>query len=233
MADFAAKIVLMPGMDGSGELLREFVAALPEECAVETVRYPADRWVPYRELAKSLVAGLPEEGFVLVAESYSTPLAVRMAATQPEGLQGMVLCAGFCTSPLRGWRRWVVMRMAPVLAHLPLPGFLVRWLLVGEDAPAALVEAVAAAVSWVEPRVLAARVRETLRCDVLADLAQVRVPVLYVQPTQDRVVDPVCLEEIRRVKPGRTVAIDGPHLLLQREPELAAEVVAGFVRELN
>jgi len=233
MADFSARLILMPGMDGSGELFREFAAALPEGLEAETLRYPPDAWVPGREFAKSLMGGMTDEPFVLVAESYSVALAVRIAAMRPEGLRGLVLCAGFCTSPLRGWRRWIVMRLAPVLARVTPPEWAVRWLLVGDDAPASLVGAVRASVSWVEPWVLAARMRGVLRCDVLAELAQVRVPILYVQATQDRVVDPECLEEIHGVRPARTVAIDGPHLLVQREPQLVADVVAGFVRELG
>ncbi len=233
MGDFAVRLVLMPGMDGSGELLREFVGALPEGMTVETMRYPADVWVPGREMARTLAAGLPEAPFVLVAESYGTGLAVRMAGRGSMGLRGVVLCAGFCTSPLLGWKRWVAMRLAPVLGHVGLPKWAVKRWLVGEDAAAGLVEAVIAAVSWVEPKVMAARVLEAVRSNVLADLALVQVPVLYVQPTQDRVVDPECLEEIRRVKTGRTLAIDGPHLLMQTQPELVAEVVMGFVRELG
>jgi pimeloyl-ACP methyl ester carboxylesterase len=125
------------------------------------------------------------------------------------------------------------MRLAPILGHVSLPKWAMRRWLVSEDASAGLVNAVVAAVSWVEPRVLAARIREALLSNVLADLALVQVPVLYVQPTQDRLVDPECLEEIRRVKTGRTLAIDGPHLLIQTQPELLAEVVMGFVRELG
>ncbi len=233
MGAFAVRLVLMPGIDGSGELLREFVAALPEGMVVETLRYPAEVWVPGREMAKTLAAALPTEPFVLVAESYGTGLAVRIAGMRPEGLRGVVLCAGFCTSPLLGWKRWAAMRLAPILGHVSLPKWAMRRWLVGKDASAGLLNAVVAAVSWVEPRVLAARIREALLSNVLADLALVQVPVLYVQPTQDRLVDPECLEEIRRVKTGRTLAIDGPHLLIQTQPELLAEVVMGFVRELG
>ena len=233
MGASAVRLVLMPGMDGSGELLREFVAALPEGMVVETLRYPAEVWVPGREMAKTLAAALPAEPFVLVAESYGTGLAVRMAGIRPAGLRGVVLCAGFCTSPLLGWKRWAAMRLAPVLGHVGLPKWAVRRWMVGGDAAAGLVESVVAAVSWVEPKVLTAWVREALRSNVLADLALVRVPVLYLQPTQDRVVDPECIEEVRRVKTGRTLAIDGPHLLMQTQPELVAEVVMGFVREVG
>lgn len=227
------KLVLMPGMDGSGELFREFVAALQEGTAVQTLRYPTDRWVPYRELAMELLRVMPAEPFVLVAESYSVPLAIVVASMRPEGLRGMVLFAGFATSPVRGWKRDVGMRMAKAVSHLTLPGFVAEWMLLGQDAPKRLVDEVTAAVSWVDGRVLAARVREVLMVDVLRKLAEVSVAILYVQPTQDRLVDAACIEDLRMVKPARTVAIDGPHLLLQREPGLCAEVVMGFVRELG
>jgi hypothetical protein len=44
----------------------------------------------------------------------------------------------------------------------------------------------------------------------------------------------MCLDEIQRIKPETAIAkIAGPHLILQREPQQAAEVVAGFARQLN
>jgi hypothetical protein len=41
-------------------------------------------------------------------------------------------------------------------------------------------------------------------------------------------------EELRRMNPAMEVAvIDGPHLLLQREPEKAAELVVEFVERVG
>jgi pimeloyl-ACP methyl ester carboxylesterase len=121
----------------------------------------------------------------------------------------------------------------PLLAHVSMPGLVARYLLVGQEAPRALVELVTGAVSWLTPKVLGARVREVLNVDARAELAQVKVPVLYLQPTRDRLVDPACLAEMQAVKPGRTVTIESPHLLLQCEAMLAGEVIAGFVKELG
>jgi len=173
-----------------------------------------------------------DEPFVLVAESYGAPLAVLIASLEPPNLKGIVLSAGFVTSPLRGWRRTLLWDLAPVLAHVSMPAFVARYFLVGQEAPPALVELVTGAVSWVTPKVLGARVREVLNMDVRAELAQVTVPVLYLQPTKDRLVDPGCAVEMQTVKPGRTVNIDSPHLLLQCEAKAAGEAIAGFVEEL-
>jgi pimeloyl-ACP methyl ester carboxylesterase len=227
------KLVLLPGLDGSGELFRGVAAVLPEGLETETLWYPADRVLSYGELAGTLRGAIPvDEPFVLVAESFGVPLAILIAALEPPNLRGMVLSAGFATSPLRGWRRTLAWDLAPLLSHVPLPGFVARYLMVGDEAPRALAELVKDTVGWLTPKVLCARVREVLHVDVRAELATVRVPVLYLQPTKDRLVEPLCLGEMQAVKMGRTVTIEGPHMLLQCEPVLCAEAVAGFVREL-
>jgi beta-lactamase class A len=58
------------------------------------------------------------------------------------------------------------------------------------------------------------------------------VPMLFIQPNQDRLVGLDRLEEMKEIKSSAEVEIvPGPHLLLQREPEIAAEVVARFARQ--
>jgi hypothetical protein len=73
--------------------------------------------------------------------------------------------------------------------------------------------------------------REVLACEVRADLNQVAVPILYLQAKSDRLVGASCLEDVRRIKPQVMVAsLEGPHLLLQCEPQRTAEAVVQFVR---
>lgn len=235
------KLVLLPGMDGSGELFRDFQELLPKELASEAVRYPPDIALGYAALMKYVRAAVPEDKpFVLVAESFSVPLAILLAATQPRNLEGLVLCSGFATSPVRGWMRSVGLWILPaffylerLLGHVSLPGFAVRWLLLSKDALPGMVEALRVQVSWLKPRVIAKRMRAALTCDVREALAKVSVPVLYVQGTQEALVSPECLREMQMLKPGKTVAIFGPHMILQRQAEVSAEAVGQFVRELN
>lgn len=221
-------------MDGTGQLFNDFVEALPNALEAVTVRYPTERCLSYSELENFVRAVCPTSGpFMLLAESFSTPLAIQYAAANPENLVGLVLCAGFATSPVRGWRQLLGKLLAPLLFRIPLPNLAAKLWLVGPDALPSLLAAVLSAVSSVQSKVLAARLRAVLGCDVRAELGQVVVPVLYIQASQDRLVRASCLEELRRIKPQIAVAVlDGPHLLLQREPRRAAEVVAGFAQHL-
>ena len=227
------KLVLLPGVDGSGELFREFLAVLPKDLLTEVLWYPPDRRTDYEELAGALRGAIcVTEPFVLVAESYGAALAISIAAMEPPNLKGMVLCAGFATSPVRGWKKELAWRLSPLLSRVAVPVRLVQYLMVGDEAPRGLVESVTGAMSWVTPKTLSARLREVLTVDVRAELARVKVPILYVQPTRDRLVDGVCTQEMHLAKAGRTVSVDAPHLLLQTKPVLCAEVVTTFVREL-
>jgi pimeloyl-[acyl-carrier protein] methyl ester esterase len=221
------KLVLMPGMDGTGELFSEFVAVLPPWLETVIVRYPTEQIASYAELEGIVRAACPvSEPFLLVAESFSTPLAIQIAATHPANLVGLVLCAGFATTPVEGWRRLPGLLLTPFVFRVPIPDIALKFWLVGADAPTSLLAAVRDAISSVWPRVLAARFRAVLECDVRAQLNQIAVPVLYLQAKQDRLVDRSSLEEIRRIKPHvKVVSIEGPHLLLQRQPQKSAEGV--------
>jgi pimeloyl-ACP methyl ester carboxylesterase len=73
-----------------------------------------------------------------------------------------------------------------------------------------------------------------LSCDVRPELAQVNVPLLYVQGSRDVVVGKKSFLEIRRVKPAAELAvIDAPHLLLQSEPQASADKIMQFVNALE
>jgi pimeloyl-ACP methyl ester carboxylesterase len=87
-------LVLLPGMDGTGELFANLVDAMPEPFELITVRYPTDQELSYSELKAFVQAACPvSRPFVLLAESFSTPAAIQYAATMPPNLCGLVLCA--------------------------------------------------------------------------------------------------------------------------------------------
>jgi pimeloyl-ACP methyl ester carboxylesterase len=228
------KLVLLPGMDGTGELFADFVEALPDTFDVEVVRYPNNVCLPYAELIKFVRSAAPASGpFVLIAESFSTPLAIQYAAKNPPNLKALIICTGFVTTPLRGWRRFLASLFAPLMFQVTLPEFAVG-LLVGPNAPSALVVAVRAAVSSVAPKVLSARLRTILACDARGELRNVTAPILYIRAEQDRLVPASCVDDIRRIQPQTAVVtIAGPHLLLQKEPEQTAKVVSRFAQRVD
>ena len=146
-------VVLLPGLDGTGKLFAGLLSELPPALSARIVEYPAQRFLSYRQLIPVVKEVFPKSGpFVLVAESFSTPLAAKLAAERPPNLLGLILCNGFHANPVG---RWSV--LARPLARALLLGFSPpRWalehLLIGSRAPEAFARYFPRGATDCEPR---------------------------------------------------------------------------------
>jgi pimeloyl-ACP methyl ester carboxylesterase len=226
-------LVLLPGMDGTGELFARFLKYLPGWIQPEVARYPSQERLALTDLLPSVRSALPKsEPFVILAESFSTPIAIRLAAETPPNLKALVICAGFIESPIRGPISFLMSMLAPMLFQFSPPAFAIRKLLVGKDASVGLVQSTRTTISSVSRDVLLWRFREVLRCDETARLGAVTVPLLYIRPNQDALVGLGSFEAIRRLKPSITLAqIDGPHFIVQREPQAVVDALIAFLEK--
>ncbi|MET0795685.1 MAG: alpha/beta hydrolase [Polyangiaceae bacterium] len=215
--------ILLPGLDGTGELFERFVAAAAAGFPVQSVPLPSDRPRGYRELADWVRSQLPDEPVVLIAESFSGPIAVLLAEQCPR-VVGVVLCASFVLPPLPR----VLASLPKFIWSRPPPTALVRALLTGGDR--VLAEAVQRAMSRIPAEVLAARITAALRVDVTTQLKELSQAMLCLRATHDRVVPSACAEVIRSLKPSaELVEIHAPHLLLQSCPSEAWTHIAPFL----
>lgn len=227
-------LVLLPGLDGTGTLFADLISELPPTLRVNIARYPTDHFLSYSDLVPCVLEIFPNSPFLLAAESFSTPLAAKLAATRPPNMEGLVLCAGFITNPFGSWSLLVRVLARPWLFRLSPPDFALEHFLIGADPPDALRAAVRQALQLVKRGVLARRVRAILDCDAREDFARTDVPVMYIRADGDRLVRRECYREIQRLRPDIVLAsVPGPHLVLQREPRQAAEDILRFIHQLH
>src|SRR5687767_13530285 len=96
-------LVLLPGFDGTGKLFGPLQAALGTDVVSRTVRYDAERSL--EDYIDTVTRILPQENAVLVAESFSGPVALSLLARHPTRIKCAVLCATFAVSPFRSLTR--------------------------------------------------------------------------------------------------------------------------------
>jgi pimeloyl-[acyl-carrier protein] methyl ester esterase len=225
-------LVLLPGMDGTGALRSEFVTALAPAIQSIVVSYPAERALGYIELEAVVRSKLPSDrSYVLLGESFSGPIAIAIAAKRPPGLIGLVLCCSFARNPrpVLGSLR----RLLPLFPFKRIPTGLLSPFVLGSFATATLQAALITAVSELPSATLRTRAAAVLAVDVSSLLPDIRVPVLYLRSSQDRIVPRSCSEAIVRGAPQtRIVEINGPHFLLQAAPAEAAKAVRDFLETL-
>ena len=226
--------MLLPGMHGAGELFSDFMRALPGDFASSARSYPKDVCLSYADHLRAIEDSAVDFGpFVMLGESFSSTIAIQFAGKRPRNLKGLVLSAGFATSPVRGFLQWIAPAVVPVLSCLPVNKIGARVMVPGEMRPGSPPARMRDAIAAVRPKVLMDRVQSVLACDALEDLRRIEVPVLYLQARYDGLVNSVCLKEMRQVKPDIEVEVfNSSHMILQEKPQEAAEIVARFVRRL-
>lgn len=232
-----ARCIVLPGMDGSGAWLDEFAAAMAPRLPVEILAYPPQRALGYDELVDFVRPQLAQaEPYLLLGESFSGPVAIRLAAQRPPGLAGLVLCASFASAPRLPGSPLPTRTLARITTALPLQrlpaAFAAPWLL-GRWRTPERIGRLQALLRSVAPAVLRHRLREAGSVDAEDALAALDCPLLYLRAERDRLVSAGSLARIRaRVPRLSEVAFDAPHFLLQVQATAAAEAVCAWAAAL-
>jgi pimeloyl-ACP methyl ester carboxylesterase len=116
------QLIVLPGLDGTGSRLTAFLREMQRAVPTRIIGYPPGQPMGYAELESLVRQLLPQdERYVLLAESFSGPIAIRMAADPPPGLAGLILCGTFAKNPFP----WLQSR--PAEGAAAVLRFLMRW----------------------------------------------------------------------------------------------------------
>jgi pimeloyl-ACP methyl ester carboxylesterase len=224
-------IVLLPGMDGTGELFEPFIDALRGEFNLSVATYPVNEALGYVELEAIARTFLPlQEPYILLGESFSGPIAMSIAAANDENLKALILCCTFVKNPrpafslISGLVNFLPLALAPVMA--------LSHLLLGRFSSLSLRLKLVRSLNKVSPNTMRARLKAVLVVNVSQKLANIQIPVLYLRATHDRLVPSSASILIAKLLPKmQLVELAAPHFLLQTVPIEAVRVLKDFIRE--
>lgn len=218
------RLVLLPGMNGSSTLFAPLLDALVGiDCQV--INLPAKGLQDYHSLSEALYPQLGGTPFVLLGESFSGPLAYRLALRQPTGLRGVIFAASFLTRPNAA---------LPLLKHLPMPlalatqPRLLRTLCLNK----AVEEDILERVQWEIRRL--DQTRLATLASLQAPTQALDLPCLHLWPQQDHLVASAAAARLPQFcRDIRQMRLDGPHFILQTRPEVCAKAIVEFMQELD
>lgn len=221
------RLVLLPGLNGSSNLFAPLLDALRDvDC--QPLALPDQGPQDYASLTDRLLAELGHAPFVLLGESFSGPLAFRLALRKPEGLRAVIFAATFLTRP------------SPFLAlfrHMPMPPALVthapilRALCLGRDVEDAVLRRVQEEIRGLDQALLRARLGSL--AGLRAVQGRLAVPALQLWPQQDRLVAARAGGSLAaHCDDLRQVRLDGPHFILQARPHACAQAIRTFLADI-
>jgi pimeloyl-ACP methyl ester carboxylesterase len=222
-------IVLLPGMDGTGELLRTLADQLSTHRPVQLIGYPVDRLLNYDQLASYVRERVSNDSFVILGESFSGPIAIEIAATDPR-VVGLVLASSFARHQLPTQ----FAAFARLLDHRWIPTSVVVAALMGSAATPKLRVHLRDVLATLPREIIRARVQDVLRVDKRRRLREIKCPLLCLHGRLDRLVSKRHVEEIIAAQPGCEVHwLDSSHMLLATHAEAAAGVIEKYCEHLD
>ena len=223
-----AELLLVPGLDGTGRLFAPLLESLPPTLVPRVIPYPSEA-VSDEEIADYVASRLPpDRPFALLGESYGGPIAIRVAARRPAGLQAVALVATFLRRPCPPIPFLGAALRASVIRTVLRPSFLRAAILGG--ATRVLVEDALNVLRSLDPCVLAERSRSALRVDVREPFRSLDCPLLHLRGARDRLIPAARAAEMKALRPELEEAVlDAPHLVLQTRPVESAAILRKFL----
>lgn len=224
------KIVILPGLNGTGALVSEVEALLSLHHSVISMQYPTDLH-RYDDINAWILNKLPVGDFIMVAESFSGPLAIMIAKNEPVGLKGIVFVATFARAP-----RKLPIFLTYILEVMPIKSRLLTGIaqpfLMGRWSTKSFTKKFRKALKPIPTSTIARRLREVLKVNVTEKLDELNLPMIYLSPTDDRLVPTKMSQDFGTVATN-VIILDGPHFLLQAEHKASAKQIAKFAAEID
>jgi len=220
------KVILLPGMDGTGILFGSLQKHLAKKVTTEIISYPTSKFLAYKQLIEYVTKKLPHgEKYLLVAESFSGPIAKELAFNNSTDLKGIVFLASFICCP-RKLLKIIQHLPLQMLLRLPIPNKIIRLILLGKEASHESIDEFRQVLKLVSPSILTQRLKEIARhkCDMMESKSN--CPCWYIQASNDKLIPSNAIKSIRLVFPKiEVVVIDGSHFIAQVEPKKCAKQI--------
>lgn len=127
------KIMLLPGMDGTGLLFNPLLPLL--SIPQEIISFNSALHQTYESIYTHVKANLLNEEFYLVAESFSGPIAARLASENTKDLKGIIFVATFLSCPSKPLVSLAKKLSLKNLLKIPFSSYFIRKFLIGSTFP--------------------------------------------------------------------------------------------------
>lgn len=218
-------LILLPGMDGTGELFQWVIPFLEPSFEIKIFPLPDNIEQDYETLENWLASKIEWSNFILLGESFSGPLAIKLCKKFPKAINGLILISSFRNAPVNPL-------LINILSKIPihfLPKLALRIALFSSmkrSNAVTVFEKIFARlnIETIRQRILSVAL---VHFENLSTLGE--VPTLIINGSRDIIVRPKNFINFEKdQKSSRNIIIDAPHMLLQTKPREASEEILSF-----
>jgi pimeloyl-ACP methyl ester carboxylesterase len=214
-------------MDGTGIL---FEAILSELRGMDLLilSLPQEGPQDYQSLSTQVTNTLPDEDFILLAESFSGGIAAILSGNELPNMKGIIFVASFLSAPKKLFTYLTSYLPIKFLSQLPLSSIVHRTLFLGHGAEGKEIKRLRRALKAVPGRVLKSRLRIVAKYHYSGFKSL--LPAVYIGASNDKLVPKEMKREFIEAYPKlRFIELQGPHFILQAQPKSGASAIISAV----
>jgi pimeloyl-ACP methyl ester carboxylesterase len=220
-------------MDGTGISFEPLGRLLPQDVNVKVIQYPTDRLLNFEETVKYAANQIQSDqgNAIVLAESFSGPVAIALVGSGQLKAKCLILCSTFARSPRPVLLKLFSYLPLELLIRIPFPGFVLRLFIKGgKEATDLFLDMWQRVKALVPEKVLVHRLKVISQMDVRGWLPKLNVPCFCIIAAADRSVPTSALFDFIELVPDlRVKRIEGPHFILQAQPQACLSAIQNFV----
>ncbi|MDX3774001.1 alpha/beta hydrolase [Chromatiaceae bacterium AAb-1] len=217
------KLILLPGLDGTGLLFKPLTDILPSEINYQVIPLSSLLSDEPAAQAKEIARLLGNEPCILFAESYSGLIAYELCRQQQADIKHVIFAASFLDKPSAVSRFAALLPLWPIRRKLVPAGFMNR-LLFGNTDRKNLLPLFYSAFDIADPAALKARLQRISKLEPPAGL--IHQPCTYICAADDWLVSKNALTDFKRLCTQLDIApVNGGHLVAQGQPDKCVAII--------
>ncbi|MCB1592884.1 MAG: alpha/beta hydrolase [Alphaproteobacteria bacterium] len=221
-------IILMPGFDGTGRLFDPLLECAPDGSRFLVIRYEDD-YSTLEQHVGHVMNRLPQDrDVILVAESFSSLVALRMIENADARIQGVLIVAGFIRTPVPYLLGLARLFPPDFIRLFSTKRFLTRPFFRAHGLSGDVLELLDSVTHNLPGAVIRNRFRIIAEAKNFPSF-QSKVPMGYLRAKHDLVVHKSALRDYQNFAPDLFVReVSGPHFILQAQPRACYGIIEEF-----
>ncbi|MGH1486356.1 MAG: hypothetical protein ACRBCI_09040 [Cellvibrionaceae bacterium] len=229
------KVVLLPGMDGTGLLFKPLLDIIPNDINIEVIPLSQETDQSVESEVKRIEKIISDENIILFAESYSGRIAYELAKRSKISIKHIIFVASFLSTP--SLLSSLLSKLAQyfpisILRKRIVPQNIINWLCFRSVNSTALINLLYESINSVDACILKARLAN-ISC-LLKPQQILSIETTYIQASHDLFISNHALTEIQQLFQSVDLQkVSGGHFIAQANPQACLTIITNIINKNN
>ncbi len=225
------KIILLPGMDGTGLLFKPLLQLSSNNLTLEIIPLSDTGYQSIDDEVERIARIIKSEPIIIFAESYSGRIAYELAKKPTTDIKHIIFAASFLSTPSY-LSRFSQLLPLSILKQRLMPNIFINWLFFQNKESLQLIDLFYQSINTVDDNILKTRLRNI--ANMKSPEEKIDLEITYIAADNDLLVSYLAINDFKKVfKVVKEKMLPGGHFIAQTNPQECLKIINERVHYLQ